>query len=688
MLYCISLHYHVAYLHGLHYLNTNLFREPSSSTTDKEEGKPKSVSFDSPEQSLSTSQDVGPGSPIAKAVASDKDATEEEEKFSLKRSESTLENHKPSESDRADFNALTRFYDKWVNPIHEKIRNMIAQGAIRFDAIWALFKPGELLYSRDDFDEPCLFVISACEFRGARYATVDFLDKIFGNTPRDRFVVDAWANVWDGATKTFSRQNKTFVIHAFPGTRPITSLEIYPTAFYKAKDGTDGATLCQEMERRGRLWKDLVSGKPCCKYYDGPAKEMTPALIVGVIYEEPRNLNARVIVDQDGYKLQAKSEAAGFDEIMKPMRKMFSGMSGKELAVSLGGYTDKFVDFDGYAKDRDFTTLQAQVCPSTVHCYEFLTRRWYAVTMGPKRLKDVEWEKAALDHLVLDEQIKGMLHGLVEQHKKNSARVIRDVIQGKGKGLVVVLHGPPGVGKTLTAESVAEHTQKPLLTINIGELTAEEHIVSRLQNVFLQASHWDAVLLLDEADVVLEQRSFEDLKRNGIVSVFLRMLEYYEGILFLTTNRLGTIDVAFRSRIHIAVRYEPLSEPAKRQIWKNFIERIDKSEVDGKAELREHLDDIATWPLNGREVCLLNSWSCQLLADPPQIRNVLSIAQSIAYSEGRRRGALRYEHVERTANETIKFQDYFKKMDADNRASLQGAAPGRQFQQKWAGSSR
>ena len=86
------------------------------------------------------------------------------------------------------------------------------------------------------------------------------------------------------------------------------------------------------------------------------------------------------------------------------------------------------------------------------------------------------------------------------------------------QGLVFVLHGPPGVGKTLTAETIAEHTQKPLYPINIGELTAESEIVQRLQTVFDRAARWDAVLLLDEADVLLEKRSYEDLRRNGIVS--------------------------------------------------------------------------------------------------------------------------------------------------------------------------
>jgi AAA+ superfamily predicted ATPase len=87
--------------------------------------------------------------------------------------------------------------------------------------------------------------------------------------------------------------------------------------------------------------------------------------------------------------------------------------------------------------------------------------------------------------------------------------------------LIIVLHGSPGVGKTLTAEVVAEYTKKPLYPINIGELTSEQNIVSKLQWHFTIASRWDAVLLLDEADVLLEKRSYEDFRRNGIVSGIL-----------------------------------------------------------------------------------------------------------------------------------------------------------------------
>jgi AAA+ superfamily predicted ATPase len=75
------------------------------------------------------------------------------------------------------------------------------------------------------------------------------------------------------------------------------------------------------------------------------------------------------------------------------------------------------------------------------------------------------------------------------------------------------------VGKTLTAESLAQHVKKPLISLSIGNLIWDESkLQGRLVSEFSRAIDWDAILLLDEADVVLEERSFEDVRRNAIVS--------------------------------------------------------------------------------------------------------------------------------------------------------------------------
>lgn len=65
---------------------------------------------------------------------------------------------------------------------------------------------------------------------------------------------------------------------------------------------------------------------------------------------------------------------------------------------------------------------------------------------------------------------------------------------------------------------MAEVSEKPLVTVDVGQLAFEREVDTRLRTIFEQAVRWGAVLLLDEADVVLEKRSWENHARNAIVS--------------------------------------------------------------------------------------------------------------------------------------------------------------------------
>jgi len=72
-----------------------------------------------------------------------------------------------------------------------------------------------------------------------------------------------------------------------------------------------------------------------------------------------------------------------------------------------------------------------------------------------------------------------------------------DIVEGKGKGLVILLHGPPGVGKTLTAETVALATRKPLMPVSTAEIGLEPDEAERnLADIFEDAGRWQAVLLM------------------------------------------------------------------------------------------------------------------------------------------------------------------------------------------------
>jgi SpoVK/Ycf46/Vps4 family AAA+-type ATPase len=173
-----------------------------------------------------------------------------------------------------------------------------------------------------------------------------------------------------------------------------------------------------------------------------------------------------------------------------------------------------------------------------------------------------------------------------------------DIIQGKSGGSIFLLHGPPGIGKTLTAEAIAEVLHRPLYYVTMGELgTDPETMEKRLGEILTLCASWDALVLIDEADVFLEKRSTSDVLRNAMVCVMLRMLEYHQGILFLTTNRVTEFDPAFESRVTIALKYNHLTESARSQIWKNLINRLEceKSKDLDYGILSKHV-------LNGRQI--------------------------------------------------------------------------------------
>ena len=118
---------------------------------------------------------------------------------------------------------------------------------------------------------------------------------------------------------------------------------------------------------------------------------------------------------------------------------------------------------------------------------------------------------------------------------------------------------------------------------------------------FKRASRWKAVLLLDEADVLLEQRSSHDIHRNALVCVFLRTLEYYQGMMFLTTNRVEQIDDAIASRIHFKLKYDKLNLEQRANVWRYFLGTA--TTPQGAAIYSpDDFDDWARKKRNGREV--------------------------------------------------------------------------------------
>jgi hypothetical protein len=213
------------------------------------------------------------------------------------------------------------------------------------------------------------------------------------------------------------------------------------------------------------------------------------------------------------------------------------------------------------------------ICQSHTIAFALDQKAWVC-GVRISQLEEITWDGDPFKSLQLSDETKNLVERLVRGFNNRKEDVYDDIIPGKGKGLIFLLHGPPGLGKTLTAESVAESAHRPLYRVTTGELSTDvKALEEQLTNIFRLGARWRAVVLLDEADVLMAKRTVQDLHRNTIVAVFLRLLEYYRGMLFLTTNRRDDFDEAFHSRIHVTLQYGSLTPTWRTNIWREHVER-------------------------------------------------------------------------------------------------------------------
>lgn len=174
------------------------------------------------------------------------------------------------------------------------------------------------------------------------------------------------------------------------------------------------------------------------------------------------------------------------------------------------------------------------------------------------------YDDSLRDKLVLPRSHRDLLDVLTQ----DIGAFTGDIIEGKSAGNTILCKGVPGIGKTLTAEVYAELIHRPLYMIHSGNLgTKADEIDKNLRMVFQRAKRWGCVLLLDEADVFVMTRG-ASIEQNAIVADFLRTLEYFDGLLFMTTNRADDIDDAIISRCLAIIHYTiPKSEDAAR-VWR------------------------------------------------------------------------------------------------------------------------
>ncbi|KAJ4386437.1 hypothetical protein N0V93_009333 [Gnomoniopsis smithogilvyi] len=570
--------------------------------------------------------------------------------------------------------------------------------SVRYEDLWYLFRAGDLLYAPEK---------NAAHSQKQEIATAQTIWKIYDiilpgdkiddendeDLVSDRFSVQCYYVDYDGVE--FCPISKTFHLPEFDGERKVTSLPLYPLRF-----AANSAQILKNAQSTGQNFVNNIMNPSRYGSYSGwtvihnPLGE--PVLDAQLPHGEntkAEHINSEVIVDTH-WKPRTIIDIARSDKVsMRFDRQNHEFLVWKSEDLTERSFYSEEVICDGmrYYDRANYFKQDKYLCPKEGDDDRRPTPKGEDLALLPRRIVGYAlWERKFVqldvsllhpvtindkdnpfDKLQIPTIQKNLIQSIISSHfvrndLENSGIALgsQDIIRGKGKGVLILLHGVPGVGKTATAEAVAQKWGKPLFPITCGDLgfTAES-VESSLNAIFRLAHLWDCVLLLDEADVFITQRTKSDLQRNALVSVFLRMMEYYNGILFLTTNRPGVIDEAVKSRVHVSLRYEALSLEQTVAIFEQNINQLRSIEQKRAAALNvpvmdifddqilefahhhwhNHDDDIGRW--NGR-----------------QIRNAFSTAAALAHFEVQGKAGravqLRAEHFRQVQDASLVYEQY------------------------------
>ncbi|ROW03607.1 hypothetical protein VPNG_07168 [Cytospora leucostoma] len=462
--------------------------------------------------------------------------------------------------------------------------------------LWLLLKPGTTVYANLGGS------LAACVISSVTF-------KVVVGKPPEKYRVNMWYLDFDGVK--LGRCKCSIDVKPFDGEREITHLDVIPSKYY---DNEDGGALRRRLVARGEKYFGLLSGAQVD--YEGET-----------LGDQRRWIQGRVIIDPSTYYTYAPASEHDY-EYRADLRPPVVGKINDDIVTTRAGRSRRERDWrfdsssssdsEGYhprrrygnrykkrnhvgpwaaydniipkgSKLQDLENVDSEetrrhlclLCPKEVVGFDLTSRQWEL--LDAELCADANFNKTAIENLVMPEDRIFLIKSLV--HRFTSSDAINgkvpkawtaDFIQHKGEGQIFLLHGSPGVGKTYTAECISEATGRPLLSLTAGDIGTSELLAERtLSKWFRMAEVWGAVMLIDEADVFLEKRVHQDLQRNGLVSIFLRTIEYYRGILFLTTNRVGQFDDAFVSRIHVVIRYTSLTPADRNRIWNQFFQKLE-----------------------------------------------------------------------------------------------------------------
>ncbi|KAJ8116243.1 hypothetical protein ONZ43_g4481 [Nemania bipapillata] len=495
---------------------------------------------------------------------------------------------------------LKELLQKQLKPLFS-IREELSSGrrtTLLFEHLWFLFNVGDVVYARETERAPLethrLWRVT--EYGGGREILNDndpavtdvllqtSLPKAKSKGRESMFYVRGFHLVSHG--RKIGIEEELYEMPRWEGERHIHDLKIFPIKY--CQPGRDfrfhktRTEWIERMTRDGRSYAQLKPGE--VKYLKGigideearqadyqsqviidhrqaaldASKSMVSKMGVSKTEGLKRKLVANIVFSRHSTSLF--THRGDTREVKEIPRRVSAKCCNNNLAVKDVIHDDISLEHETFRKHQEKIRPPLEVLgdpsanievpkenyllfPKTITGFVLSARKW--VTFEISSMREAKFDKGLWDELQLP--------------------------KGYKRALLAKLQGPPGVGKTFTAEALSAYTERPLYRITSGELgDSVTTIEEKLGEILGRGGRWGCVILLDEADIYLAKRDQNSFKRNAVVSAFLRQIEWYPGILIVTSNRPQDFDSAVLQRIHLQLFYPHLNREAVGRIWANY----------------------------------------------------------------------------------------------------------------------
>ncbi|KAG0703848.1 hypothetical protein DFH29DRAFT_914338, partial [Suillus ampliporus] len=203
-------------------------------------------------------------------------------------------------------------------------------------------------------------------------------------------------------------------------------------------------------------------------------------------------------------------------------------------------------------------------------------------------VEPIRFNENAWKHIVLDESSKNIIEGVVGSYDFSKEAMESE----EQTGLVILLHGPSGTGKTATVEAIAEHFRRPLYSLAVSSLPLDTTLlVDTLTSRLDAARTWNAIVLIEAGDILMQTQRLEPIMEEQIrISTVLEFFEQHRCIVFITARTTCT---GFMSHFAMAIQYHELDGDSRQALWSNMLSG------EGDNISRRDIEELSRVAVNG-----------------------------------------------------------------------------------------